>query len=266
MTPQTHTELQEIAREARKKILRMIVRAHASHIGSSYSVIDLLVFLYERVLNVSPAWEQDRDRFILSKGWAASALYVVLARKGFLEDAALDEYCADGSVLTGAVMKCVPGVEATTCSMGHGLPIGVGMALAARIQKSKSRIVVLVSDGECDEGSMWEAALQAGHHKLENLTLVIDYNQFQGFGRVQDVLSLEPLSDKWKSFGWDVREVDGHDFHDMERVFSGASSGKPIAIIARTTKGKGVSVLENNNVWHYKTPTDAEITIAEQEL
>jgi transketolase len=266
ITPEFNKELQAVARDVRKKILRMIVSAHASHIASSYSIVELLVYLYEKVLRVTPAWESDRDRFILSKGWAAAALFVVLSKRGFFKEELLDTYCVDGGSLIGAVTKYVPGVEATTCSMGHGLPIGVGMALAARHRKEQHRIFVLMSDGECDEGSVWEAALQAGHHKLDNLILIIDYNKLQSFGRVEDILNLEPLASKWESFGWTTRKINGHDFYEIAEAFSDFSPGKPMVIIANTIKGKGVSVFENKNEWHYKTPTSVEIAIAEKEL
>ena len=175
----THLSLTDEAKEIRRTILRMIVSAHASHIASAYSIVEILTYLYNSVLNVDPTspLDPDRDRFILSKGWGIAALYTVLSRKNFFEQDLLDTYCKDGSKLIGiGTLNGLPGIEATTGSMGHGLPIGVGIALALKRQKRKSRVFVLISDGECDEGSTWEAVLQAGHHKLDNLTVIIDYN------------------------------------------------------------------------------------------
>jgi len=259
------------ARDVRRTVLNMIIDAHASHIASSYSVVELLVYLYEKVLRVDPhkPLDPDRDRFILSKGWGISALYTVLAKRGFFPKKWLTTYCKDGSKMIGiATRNGTPGIEATTGSMGHGLPIGVGMALAGKLQKRRYRVVVLISDGECDEGSTWEAILQAGHHKLDNLLVIVDYNKWQSFGRIKDILDLEPFADKWKSFRWSVREINGHDFSEIAYSMSKIpiARGKPSVIIANTVKGKGVSVLENRNEWHYRTPTEREITIAKKEL
>lgn len=255
----------------RRTVLEMIVGAHASHVASSYSIVDLLVFLYEEILRISPKHPLDvnRDRFILSKGWGVSALYAILVSKGFFDKKLLETYCRDGSKLIGiSTRNGIPGIEATTGSMGHGLPIGVGMAMAAKLQKKHYRTFVLISDGECDEGSTWEAALQAGHHKLDNLICIIDYNKWQSFGRVKDILDLEPLRKKWEAFRWEVKEIDGHNFDDMNVAFKKIpfSKGKPSIIIAHTIKGKGVSVLEDKNEWHYKTPTQEEIEVARKEL
>ena len=259
------------AKEIRQKVLSMIVSAHASHIASSYSAVDLLVYLYEKILNIDPhkPLSLDRDRFILSKGWGISALYTILARKGFFPAKLLDTYCKDGSELIGiATRNHVPGVEATTGSMGHGLPIGVGMAIAAKLQKRTFRVFVLIGDGECDEGSTWEAALLASHHELDNLTVIIDNNKWQGWRSIHDTLKLEPLADKWRAFNWAVAQINGHNFSEMEKTFSQLplTPVKPNLIIASTVKGKGVSVLEDKNEWHYKTPTITEIAIAETEL
>lgn len=267
----TNNLLETKAKNIRKTILEMIVSSHASHIASSYSVVDLLVYLYEEVLKINPRkpLEPNRDRFILSKGWGASALYSVLANKGFFDLKLLKTHCKDGSKLIGTTTRNgLPGIEATTGSMGHGLPIGVGMAIAAKIQKRNYHIFVLMSDGECDEGSTWEAALQAGHHQLDNLIVIIDYNKWQSFGKVKDILDLEPLREKWKAFKWNVSEIDGHDFNAIHNTFSKIpfSKNKPSLIIANTIKGKGVSVFENRNEWHYKTPTEKEIEIAKKEL
>lgn len=263
--------LKQEALDVRRRVLSMITTAHASHIASSYSVVELVVYLYEKILRIDPKNPQNpnRDRFILSKGWGISTLYVVLARHGFFKSALLDTYCQDGSKFIGiATRNGTPGIEATTGSMGHGLPIGVGMALAAKIQKRKYRVFVLISDGECDEGSTWEAILQAGQHKLDNLVVIVDYNKWQSFGRIKDILDLEPLAKKFEAFRWSVKEIQGHDFSEIDRVLTQIpfASGKPTAIIAHTIKGKGVSVLEDRNEWHYKTPTEKEIEIAKKEL
>jgi transketolase len=259
------------ARDVRRTVLDMIIDAHASHIASSYSIVELLVYLYGKVLRVHPnkPLDPNRDRFILSKGWGISALYAMLAKRGFFPKSRLATYCKDGSKMIGiATRNGTPGIEATTGSMGHGLPIGVGMAMAGKLQRRNYRVFVLISDGECDEGSTWEAVLQAGHHKLDNLIVIVDYNKWQSFGRVKDILDLEPFADKWKSFRWSAREIDGHDFSEIARCFSKIpfTKGKPSVIIAHTVKGKGVSVLENRNEWHYRTPIDHEIEIAKKEL
>lgn len=267
-------ELQKLtilAKKLRRTILHMIVDAHASHIASSYSIVEILIYLYEHVLNFDPKdpLNSERDRFILSKGWGISTLYAILAEKGFFEKKLLKTYCKNGSKLIGsATRNDIPGIEATTGSMGHGLPIGVGMALAAKLQIKSNKIFVLVSDGECDEGSTWEAILQAGHHKLDNLVVIVDYNKWQSFGRIKDILDLEPFSKKWEAFRWSVRVIDGHDFKQLSQAFAQLpfEKGKPSVIVAHTIKGKGVSVLENKNEWHYKTPTESEIKIAKKEL
>lgn len=264
-------KLKREAQEVRKTILKMIISAHASHIASSYSIVELLVYLYEKTLRINPRKPLDpnRDRFILSKGWGISTLYTILARKGFFEKKLLDTYCQDGSKMLGiATRNGIPGIEATTGSMGHGLAIGVGMALAARMQKRDYRVFVLISDGECDEGSTWEAILQAGHYKIDNLVVIIDYNKWQSFGRVADVLDLEPFVKKWEAFKWSAKEIDGHNFREISQVFSSLpfEKSKPSVVIAHTIKGKGVSVLEDRNEWHYKTPTEKEIKIAKSEL
>ena len=259
------------AGKLRKPVLKMICKARASHLASAFSVIDILVFLYHEVLRVNPREPADpkRDIFILSKGWGASALYAVLSDRGFFSKKLLETYCADGSKLIGITTRSgVPGVEATTGSMGHGLPLGAGMAIAAKKMKSPRRIFVVISDGELDEGSTWEAILFAGFQKLDNLVVIVDYNKLQSFGSVKEVLDTEPIDDKFRAFRWDVREVDGHDFLDMRKTFASIQkeSGKPTVIIADTIKGKGVSFLENQNKWHYKYPNEEEFQTAAHEL
>jgi transketolase len=248
----------------------MVHRAGASHVGSCLSAVDLLAVLYGGALRVDPArpdWPE-RDRFLQSKGHAAAALYATLAECGFFPVADLDTYSRDGSPLTGHVSHHVPGVELSTGSLGHGLPVGCGMALAGKRGGDSYRVFVLLSDGELDEGSNWEAALFAGHHRLDNLVAVVDYNKIQSFGRVEDVLGLEPLADKWRAFNWAVREVDGHDMGAVQRLLGSVpwEPGRPGVLLAHTIKGKGVSFMEDRLAWHYKTPTAEQLTQALAEL
>lgn len=271
LTQQEKIRLERIAKEIRQSVFSMIISAHASHIASSFSATELLVYLYEKKLRIDPKHPlaPGRDRFILSKGWAISALYALLAKKGFFPEKLLSTYCQDGSKFIGiATRNGIPGVEATTGSMGHGLPIGVGMAYAGTLQKAKYRVYVMMSDGECDEGSDWEAILQAGHHHLDNLTVIVDYNKYQSFGAVKDILDLEPLGAKWKAFGWSVKEIQGHNFSQIDKALAVLpfEKNKPSVIIAHTIKGKGVSIFENRNEWHYKTPMDADREVARKEL
>ncbi len=255
----------------RAHVLRMVHRSNSSHVGSSLSIADLLAVLYSGVLRVDPSkpdWP-DRDRFILSKGHAAAAIYAALAECGFFPREWLDEYCEDGSKLAGHVTHHgVPGIEVSTGSLGHGLPIGCGMALVGKREHKSYRIFVLLSDGECDEGSNWEAALFAPQHHLDNLTVIIDYNKIQSFGTVKEVLDLEPFVDKWKSFRWAVREVDGHHCRKIEQLLRAVpfEPKKPSCIIAHTVKGKGVSFMENQLAWHYKSPNADQLKLALSEL
>jgi len=270
MTDSTKRRLQNEAKEVRKEVIRMILKAHASHIASAYSVVELLVYLYDCIIKIDPKKPQDseRDRFILSKGWGVSALYSVLHRKGFFSSQLIDEYCSDGSKMIGcATRNGLPGIEATTGSMGHGLAIGAGMAKALLLQKRKGRVFVIISDGECDEGATWEAILLAGHHNLHNLTVIVDYNKWQSFGRTNKVLNMEPFSEKWKAFNWHVQEINGHNFEEIEKAtqISLKIMNKPSVIIAHTIKGKGLSAIEDKNEWHYQTPREREIEIAKRE-
>lgn len=260
-----------LAKQIRLKTLEMVFRARSSHIASAFSMAELLAVFYTKILKIDPEvpkWPE-RDRFILSKGHACVALYVTLAEKGFFPSAWLDEFYQDGGHLAGHVTHHVPGIEVSTGSLGHGLPIGCGMALSAKhVQESSFRVFVVLSDGECDEGSNWEAALFAHHHRLDNLTIVIDYNKIQSLGSVKEILDLEPLAEKWRTFGWSVTEIDGHDISQIERSLSALPRevGKPTCIIAHTVKGKGVSFMENNLLWHYRAPSDEELSQAVVEL
>jgi transketolase len=264
MTPEAFTENlpapREFARRIRAHALRMVHAAKASHIGGCLSMADILAVLYTRILRVDPADPHypGRDRFVLSKGHAAAILYATLAECSFFSRHELDTYCQDGSIFTGHVSHAVPGVEVSTGSLGHGLPIAIGMALAARSAGAASRVFCLLSDGECDEGSNWEGILFAPHHKLANLCVIVDFNKIQSFGSVAEVLNLDPFADKWRSFGWHVEEVDGHNLTALESVLGRVppASGQPIVVIAHTIKGKGVSFMENKLEWHYRSPSD----------
>lgn len=261
----------EVARRIRRRVIEMSHRARAPHLGSSLSCIDILVAAYWGTLRVDPTRPDDpeRDRFILSKGHAAAALYATLAYRGFYAETLLEEYTRPGGRLAEHPSpNCLPGIEAATGSLGHGLPIGVGMALAAKIQKRSTRVYVLMSDGECNEGSVWEAALFAPAHRLDNLTVMVDYNRWQATGRSDEVMALQPLSEKWRAFGWDTVEVDGHDLQALVPALKPGPNGssKPLAVVARCVKGKGVSFMEDDNNWHYRIPTAEEVQEAHREL
>jgi transketolase len=264
------TDVSGLARNIRTHALRMTHRSRASHIGGCLSIADMLAVLYGRVLRVDPSnpeWP-DRDRLILSKGHSAAALYAVLAEKGLFPRSWLDHYCEDGSSLIGHVSHHVPGVEVSTGSLGHGLSIACGMALAAKRDGIKARTFVILSDGELDEGSNWEAILFAAHHKLGHLCAIVDYNKIQSFGAVKDVINLDPLADKWRVFGWGVKEIDGHDLAAIENALRQTpfDAGRPSAVIAHTVKGKGISFMEGRLEWHYKSPNDEQLAQALREL
>lgn len=230
----------------------------------------MLAVLYRGVLRVDPArpdWP-DRDRFVLSKGHGAAGLYAVLAEQGFFPVSRLAEFCADGSELLGHATHAVPGVEFSTGSLGHGLSIAAGMALAGHRDGRGHRIVAMLSDGECDEGSTWEPALFAAHHGLDRLVAIVDYNKIQSLGWVDEVLALEPFADKWRSFGWAVREIDGHDVGLVEATLQAVpfAPGRPSCVIAHTVKGHGVSFMENRLLWHYRSPQGDELAAAMAEL
>lgn len=259
-----------LAKEIRIRSLEMTSRCGGSHIASVFSIADILAVLYGAVLNVRPEephWA-DRDRLVLSKGHAAAGLYAVLAAVGYLDGGALAEYCGDGSPLCGHASTEVPGVEFSTGSLGHGLSVAAGMALAARMDSRFHRVFAVLGDGECDEGSIWEAALFAAHHGLSNLVAVIDSNGLQGLGTVTETLGLEPLSSKWRAFGWDVLDVNGHSHDELKKALAieSSRSAMPTCVIARTVKGKGVSFMENSVLWHYRCPRDQEFRDAMSEL
>jgi len=263
-------DLEKIAAFLRGCIIRMSHSARTPHLGSCLSCVDILVAAYWHALRIDPveAASSDRDRFILSKGHAAMALYSALAYRGFFSPNLLQTYNTDGGKLSEHPGPwCVPGVEAATGSLGHGLGIGLGMAYAARLQNKTYRVFALLSDGECNEGSVWEGALLAAAQKLASVCVIVDYNKWQATGRSEEVLAIQPLADKWRSFGWSVEELDGHDIGALCKALEMPDgSGKPRAIIANTVKGKGVSFMEDDNNWHYRIPNVEEVGLAFDEL
>ncbi|WP_373840330.1 transketolase [Methanospirillum sp.] len=272
MTDETNTRsLHTVASHLRGEIIEIAHNSEAMHIGSCLSSLDIILTLYSSVLSVkpeNPEWDE-RDRFILSKGHASLALYVVLAHRGFFEKGLLQSFNLTGTLLTEhPVRGNIPGIEASTGSLGHGPGIGLGIALAAKISRKKHRSFVLMSDGECNEGSVWEAALLAPVHKLGNLIFIVDNNGWQATDRCDDIMSLNPLAEKFRTFGWSSYEVDGHNFKDLLTLFQSVpvDSEKPTAIIAHTVKGKGVSFMEDDNNWHYRIPSAEEVTRAKMEL
>ena len=264
-------DLADVARSLRYQVVQMSHASGAPHLGSSLSCIDILVAAYWLTLRIDPAAPvaRNRDRFILSKGHAAPALYACLAARGFFPESWLDTFATHGGRLAEQpAPNCAPGVELATGSLGHGLPVGCGLALAARVQQLDYRTLVVMSDGECNEGSVWEAAMFAAGKSLGRLTVVIDYNKWQATGRSDEVLALASLCDKWSAFGWEAFEVDGHDIGALAQSIAprGDVTGKPRAIIAHTIKGKGVHFMEDDNNWHYRIPDAAEVERAAQLL
>jgi transketolase len=261
----------QIASVIRQTVIEQSKRANVGHIGSALSIADLLAALFAGELRCAEPSDPDRDRFVLSKGHAALALYGALHACGRLSAAQLDTFCGDGTEVVGHPEHLLSGIDFSTGSLGHGLSIAAGAALAARLQDSQRSVYVLLSDAECNEGSVWEAAMFAAHHRLANLVAVIDVNGQQALGYSRDVLDLEPLAERWRSFGWDVQEVDGHDLDALIAaldVAKGARSSDdlPHVILARTTFGKGVSFMESRIEWHYLPLSDHEYTLALDEL
>lgn len=259
----------ELARRARIRTVQAVHSGRSSHVGSSLSVIDVLAVLYGRVAAVDATTLNDpeRDIVVVSKGHAAAGTYSVMAEVGIIPAEWLDGYSQDGTQLGGHVTSSgVPGVELSTGSLGHGLPFGIGMALAARRVGSPRHVFVVMSDGECDEGTTWESALLAHHHELGNLTIAIDRNGLQSLTTTEETLALEPFAEKWRAFGWDVHEVDGHDHDVLAHALSGPRDGRPRVVICRTTKGKGVSYMEDQVLWHYRTPDADQVRRAIEEI
>jgi len=249
--------LEKKALEVRKTIINMAFKAGTAHLSSSLSIVDILTVLYWDTMKISPRKPKfpNRDRFILSKGHGVSALYSTLFHREFFSDKILCTYCQEGSELLGhPEYGSASGIEATSGALGHGLSIAAGFALVAKLDKKKYRSFIIISDGECDEGSIWEAALFSSHHKLDNLIAIVDYNKFQAFGKTNEVLTLEPFAKKWESFGWGVKEIDGNNILEIKKTLDliPFNKGKPSIIIAHTIAGKGVSFAENKLEWHYK--------------
>jgi transketolase len=261
--------LREMAQHVRRDDLQMIYRARLGHLGGDFSVIDVLVTLYAAVLNVDPVHPlaADRDRLVLSKGHTAGALYVTLAHCGFFARHELETFASPLSALNGHPNRTkVPGVETNTGPLGHGFPVAVGIALSARLQASPRRTFVVLGDGELQEGSNWEAAMTAAHYGLSSLFAVVDRNMLQQGARTEETKQLEPLVAKWASFGWEVREVDGHDHGQLLDTFRRPGTLRPVCVIAHTVKGKGVSFMEDRVEWHHKVPSAEQAEIAIQEL
>ena len=265
----TDRELQLKAVALRRAMLQLIFNAGAGHTGGGLSCLDILNVLYNRVLNVSPrtCGDPQRDRYVQSKGHCVEALYVVLADRGFFPASDLDTVCHYQSPYVGHPTRHIPGIEMNTGALGHGLPICIGMALAAKMDGAKYRVFTLLGDGELAEGSNWEGALAAAHYGLDNLVAILDHNTLQITGHTRDVMSNEPLDQKWRAFGWTVRSLDGHDYASLTKALTDPPEpGKPTFIIANTTKGKGVSFMENVARWHHGVPSEAELKQALAEL
>jgi transketolase len=277
--------MNETARDIRKSILTMMHYSKSSHIGGCFSAVEILCALYFDVLNIDPEnpRKKDRDIFILSKGHSSAALYATLAHRGFFPMEWLDRYYIDGGLLPGHLdMTAVPGVECSAGSLGHGLSIGLGMAIARTLRREPGRVFVLLGDGECNEGSVWEAAMLAGTRKIGKLTLIVDYNHLQGMGREvinqgmgrevinqgmgREVINQGNLAERFRAFGWKSIDVDGHDINALKSALAAADPGAPTAIVAHTIKGKGVSFMEDRLEWHYKSPNDEQLAAGLAEL
>lgn len=261
----------DLAWRIRKDVIEMTHISGASHVASALSCADIVAVLYARIMNYdaeNPKSDK-RDRVILSKGHAGAAIYAALAEEEFFDIEELKTYYKNGSKLSGHIShKGVPGVEFSTGSLGHGLSVGAGMAMSAKMDEKSHKIYVILGDGECDEGSIWECALFASNYKLNNLIAIIDHNGMQGLGKCEKVIKLEPIEEKWKAFGWNVITLDGHDVDALEKAFNSVKdiNDKPTVIIANTVKGRGVSFMENKLVWHYKDPQGEEYEKAIKEL
>lgn len=259
------------ATEMRKEILEIIVSVKGTHIASSFSILDILFYLYDSVLHIDPKNPKDikRDKFVLSKGHGAAALYSVLAEYGFFPKQVLKSFCSEGSILGGHPDSLrIPGVETSTGSLGHGFPVAVGFALANKINKIASHVYCLISDGESNEGVIWEATMVAAHHKLDNLVLILDDNKLMISGFTKDILNPLSFKDKFRAFGWNTIEIDGHNFNKMIDVFNKVpiKNGKPTVIIANTIRGKGISYMENAREWYSMLPNEEQMNIALKEL
>lgn len=265
-----NSDSRALALASARQIIRLACENRASHVGGALSVVDLLAVLYRDVLNVNPENPEDpqRDRLFYSKGHACTALYALLYECGFYSEETLNSFTKNGSYLTSHVNHKVPGIELSTGSLGHALNVACGTALAGKRKNASWRVYTIVSDGELDEGSNWEGILFAPHHGLDNLTLIVDYNKIQSFGNTRDVLNLDPLADKFRAFGWQTLEINGHDHAAILQALQSPvqKSGKPKCIIAHTIKGKGVPFMEHQLAWHYKSPSEAQLAEAWEAL
>lgn len=265
--------LEEIASEIRKEIMVTAYHGKSGHLASAFSAVEILTALYfggiVRYDRKNPYWE-GRDKVVVSKGHASLALYCILKQIGYLTAEELDSFCQPGSLLGGEPKYGeIPGVEATTGSLGHGLSFAVGIALANQLDQKAAHVYVVLGDGECQEGSVWEAALSAAHYRLGNLTVILDWNKLQAMGNTEDILGLEPLAEKWRAFGWMTEKVDGHRIGDLAEALKRdreESRDKPKILIADTVKGKGVSFMEQVPIWHYRMPNAEEMEIVKSEL
>ena len=256
-----NSKLDNRSKELRRLVIQGLQGARKGHVGSALSLLEIVRVLYDHTLNYKigdPTWAE-RDRFILSKGHGCLGLYAVLADKGFISTDELSSYSKKGSRLGGCCEELVPGIEATTGALGHGLSIGVGMAKGALMRKRKNRVFVLLGDGEMGEGAIWEAALSASKHNLKNLITLIDDNKVQLAGYTKDISCFGSLADKWRSFGFEVKEVNGHDISQLENVFEEKPREKPLVIICHTVKGKGIAFAENDSAWHWKNKIDDDL-------
>ena len=257
------------ANDTRIDVVRMIDHAGQGHIGGDFSVTDILTVLFNGVLRIDPAdpHREDRDRFVLSKGHCAAALYATLASCGYFSPGELLTFMGPLSALNGHPNRNkVPGVETNTGPLGHGLPVAVGQALAAKLAGNDARVFAVMGDGEMQEGSNWEALMTGAHYQLDNLTAVVDRNRLQQGARTEETSSLDPLDEKLLAFGWELRIIDGHDYEQLGAAFKPSSTGKPVAVIANTTKGKGVSFIEDRVEWHHKVPSKEQVVLALEEL
>jgi len=266
----TANDYKEISKKVRIESLKLVHRVDASHIGGSLSVCDILTVLYNGILKIdpqNPKWE-NRDRLLFSKGHSCTALYSILAQKKFINSEELENFGKNGSYLTTHINHCVPGIEFSTGSLGHAFSVGCGMALAAKRKNENHRIFVILSDGELDEGSNWEPFLFAPQHKLDNLIVIIDYNKIQSFGNVKDIIDLNPLDEKLRSFNWEVKEIDGHNHDEIFKTLCVVPfvNNKPSVIIAHTIKGKGVDFMENKLKWHYSSPSKEQLQVAIKQI
>jgi transketolase len=260
---------ESIANKVRRKTLDIIYKTKSPHIGPSFSIVEMLVAIYFKYMKVFPGdvMNLDADKFILSKGHACATLYTVLYEKGFMSMEDLDGFAVDGGLLEHHPSRDLSRyIDVSTGSLGHGLSIGAGMALADKIDNKERKIYVVLGDGELNEGSVWEAVMFAAHHGFNNLVAIVDYNKMQALGHIKNILGLDPLGDKWKSFGWEVQEIDGHDFEQIFNAFDSLSDKKPNVVIMNTVKGKGVSFMEDQLLWHYRCPDDEEYKKAVKEL